>query len=197
MFSNPRRSRIFALLLLVISVPAAAHFLLNLNVRIFHVDHRADGLMLYARMPMPYLVADKLGEIPENGMPDPAPFTTNAMEDDLLVHFVAWDQLREASSGLGQIFADSLQVEAADGLLTPEVVDTRVHVLGEEAGFATLAEAVAIFDSEPAWPPDGTRVYVGDAVVDVQLYLPGRFIDSRIQLIQLAGSWPAWSGRHG
>ena len=40
------------LLALLSAVPAGAHFLLNLNVRIFHVDHRADGLVVYARMPM-------------------------------------------------------------------------------------------------------------------------------------------------
>ena len=40
---------------------ANAHFLLNLNVRILHVEHLADGLRVYLRTPMPYLVADRVG----------------------------------------------------------------------------------------------------------------------------------------
>ena len=42
---------------------AQAHFLLNLNVRIIHVEHVNDGLRVYVRLPMPYLVADKLGDV--------------------------------------------------------------------------------------------------------------------------------------
>jgi hypothetical protein len=48
--------------------PARAHFLLNLNVRILHVEHLADGLSVYLRTPMPYLVAGQVGPIGANGI---------------------------------------------------------------------------------------------------------------------------------
>ncbi|RKZ66965.1 MAG: hypothetical protein DRQ48_10315, partial [Gammaproteobacteria bacterium] len=51
---------------------ASAHFKLNLNVRILHVEHLADGLNVYMRLPMPYLVAHLLGEVNEDGLPSPA-----------------------------------------------------------------------------------------------------------------------------
>lgn len=52
---------------------ALAHFNLNMNVRIIHVEHLSDGLRLYLRTPMPYLVADKIGQLGKDGLPEPAP----------------------------------------------------------------------------------------------------------------------------
>ena len=53
--------------LLLIST-AKAHFNLNLNVRIIHVEHQSDGLNIYMRLPMPYLVAHLLGEKGTDGL---------------------------------------------------------------------------------------------------------------------------------
>ena len=39
-----------------------AHFLLNLNVRVLHIEHTREGLRVFIRTPMPYYVADKLSE---------------------------------------------------------------------------------------------------------------------------------------
>lgn len=168
---------------MVAPVPeAAAHFLLNLNVRIFHVDHRADGLVMYVRMPMPYLVADKLGEDVGAGLPEPAPFTTNRFEGDRLVHHVDFESVRDDPLGLGQFLAGGLGVETDEGKLTALVEGLRLHPLGTEPGFATLAEAEAVFEAAPAWPEAGTLVYVGDAVVDVQLRFTAPRAVSRYRL---------------
>ena len=80
---------------------ARAHFLLNLNVRILHVEHLDDGLRVYLRLPMPYLVADRLGPVAANGLPEPAPYTTNRMEDGQLVHYLDADALKADPLGLG------------------------------------------------------------------------------------------------
>ena len=55
--------------LMGVAATAHAHFLLNLNVRILHVEHLADGLRVYLRTPMPYLVADRVGPVGSNGLP--------------------------------------------------------------------------------------------------------------------------------
>ena len=57
------------LLICLVTVPVGAHFLLNLNVRILHVEHLADGLRVYLRTPMPYLVADRIGPVGADGLP--------------------------------------------------------------------------------------------------------------------------------
>ncbi len=67
--------------LLGIAASARAHFLLNLNVRILHVEHLADGLRIYLRTPMPYLVADRVGPVGSYGLPEPAPYTTTGFDD--------------------------------------------------------------------------------------------------------------------
>jgi len=56
---------------------AFAHFKLNLNIRVIHVAHQANGLDVYMRLPMPYLVADLAGALQEDGSREPAPYTTN------------------------------------------------------------------------------------------------------------------------
>lgn len=61
------------LMTLLLSAGAGAHFLLNLNVRIFHVEHVSDGLRIYLQTPMPYLVADKVGPDVADELPEPAP----------------------------------------------------------------------------------------------------------------------------
>ena len=58
------------LLVALVSTSASAHFNLNLNLRIFHVEHLADGLRIYQRLPMPYLVANLLGEKIKRASPE-------------------------------------------------------------------------------------------------------------------------------
>ena len=85
---NIVRSFLIVVLSLLSVSTASAHFKLNLNVRILHVEHLADGLNVYMRLPMPYLVAHLLGEINEDGLPAPAPYTGNRLEQGKLVHTV-------------------------------------------------------------------------------------------------------------
>ena len=86
--------------------PASAHFLLNLNVRILHVEHLQDGVRVYFRTPMPYLVANRVGPIGDDGLPTAAPFTSNRIEDGRLVHYVDPAQLRLNPIDLGELAAD-------------------------------------------------------------------------------------------
>ena len=159
-------------LLFVTVVPVCAHFLLNLNVRIFHVEHVADGLVVHLRMPMPYLVADKLGDAEGDALPDPAPYTTNARENGQLVHFVNKEQLASDPLGLGRIAEKSLDVAVDGNRLRGSVDAVNLHAIGAEPGFATLDEARSVF-SNPIVPGDvPDALYVGDAIVDVKIRYP-------------------------
>jgi hypothetical protein len=158
-----------AVVLLVFMLPASAHFLLNLNVRIFHVDHVANGLNIYLRMPMPYVVADKIGPEDATGLPAPAPYTSNRLEDGVPAHYVDFAQLQENSAGLGRLLADGLRIESESGIQAIAVDQVRVYPLGTEPGFATLAEAEQSFQTAQHYPGADGLVYVGDAVVDVAI----------------------------
>ena len=153
------------------ALPATAHFLLNLNVRIFHVEHRSDGLKIFMRLPMPYLVADKIGPAGADGLPEPAPFTTNRMEDGQPVHYVDLQALRSDPTGLGILAADGTVFTIGEASVRAEVETVQAYPIGRQPTFATLAEAREAFASGVAYPVDAEPTYVGDVVVDVILTL--------------------------
>lgn len=159
----------FALLSLTFSGSAWAHFKLNLNVRIFHVVHSEDGLDVYLRTPMAYLVAGKLGPVGADGLPSPAPFTTNRLEDGVLMHVVDPGAMLADPLGLGRMAAEDLRMETEAGRLAAKVVSVRVHSVGSEPGFATRDEATAALATDGSVWSDAGETYVGDAVVDVHL----------------------------
>jgi hypothetical protein len=172
-----RSAVIKALLLLFALVPgvvlicagtARAHFLLNINVRIIHVEHLEDGLRVYLRLPMPYLVADLLGPVGPEGLPAPAPYTTNRLEDDRLVHFLDAEALRSAPLGLGQLIADGHHLSVEGHRLGPEVAQLRAYPGTSKPSFATLDDAKRSFEG-PYRPEQFPVTYVGDTVVDVVL----------------------------
>ncbi len=149
--------------------PASAHFLLNLNVRILHVEHLADGLRVYLRTPMPYLVADRVGPVGADGLPEPAPYTTNRMEQGRLVHYVDHGQMRRHIIGLGVLAAEGFRFDADGKPLQASVEQVRVYRIGNQPEFATMDEAKAAFATRPVYPETTDPLYVGDTVVDIIL----------------------------
>lgn len=165
-----------ALLFLGAALPAGAHFLLNLNVRVFHVEHLGDGVRVWARMPMPYLVAGLTGPVGADGLPEAAPFTFNRLEDGKPAHYVDREALGADASGLGRLAAEGLHLAVEGEALEPAVEAVRLHRVGEQPPFATLDEARAAFAGLGS-AADKDPLYVGDAVVDVILrYAPGQTI---------------------
>ncbi len=158
---------LFVGVFLSLTLSASAHFLLNLNVRISHVEHFEDGLRIYIRTPMPYLVADKVGDQDGDALPKAAPFTTNAMSDGQLVHFVDLRAVVSDPNGLGQFAEGGLHLLVDKQRLRGTVKSVRLHRVGNEPGFATLAEAQLAVDTETALAPP---LYVGDTIVDLVLY---------------------------
>jgi hypothetical protein len=157
------------LVLVTLAAAANAHFLLNLNVRILHVEHLAKGLRVYLRTPMPYLVADKVGPPVQDGLPDPAPFTTNALEDGKLTHFVDAQQLKSDPLGLGALVEQGFDFNTEGLRLSGVVEQIRLYRVGSQPNFASLAEAKASFVGAYTLPDSNVTLYVGDAVVDVVL----------------------------
>lgn len=167
-------SLVLAGVLALSPLSASAHFLLNLNVRILHMEHSADGANLYMRLPLPYLLADKVGEATEPGMlPSPAPFTHNAFEDGQLVHYVDFQQVLAAPLGLGEIAAQATHIGSLESELRGEVSAVRLYPVGQEPDFATLEEAQQAFSSTAEtrdFPQN--LLYVGDTVIDVLIHYP-------------------------
>ena len=166
------------LLLLALSLwcgqSAYSHFNLNLNIRIFHVEHLDDGLDVYLRVPMPYLVANLAGPEQADGSRTPAPFTSNAMVDGELMHYIDYAALRQSPQTLAQLAANGHQIRSNGKTLQAKISSVLVYQGLTQPPFSTLQEAKNAFASntqEIVNPPP----FVGDAVADVLLqYRPGR-----------------------
>ena len=160
---------LFAVLSLILATTATAHFKLNLNVRILHVEHLADGLNVYMRLPMPYLVAHLLGDIDADGLPSPAPYTSNRLEEGKLVHIVDIEQLRNSTNGLVSLAMQGLNLSIEGEAVSAEVEGERVYKNGTQPDFATLDDAKSAFQKKPLFDAFEQEVYVGDTTVDVLL----------------------------
>ncbi len=171
-FSLPGRLGWFGIFLLILLAgaagPVAAHFLLNVNIRIVHVEHLDEGLRVYLRLPAPYVLAPLIGAEKADGTVAPAPYTTNRMIDGELMHALDPAALKADPLGLGRLVAEGHSIVAEGVELTPEVEAVRVYPALQQVPFATLNEARKSFDN-PVLPPDMGETFVGDSVIDVRL----------------------------
>lgn len=170
--SNRTRLLSITLALSLLAAAASAHFLLNLNVRILHVEHTETGLRVYLRTPMPYLVANLVGPPVEEGLPEPAPYTSNKLENGRLTHFVDPNQLTKDRLGLGKLAEAGFDFLSNNLRLRGEVEQLRLYRINTQPDFATLAEAKRSFVGGYRRPDPKTPLYVGDAVVDIVLRYP-------------------------
>ena len=170
---TPPRAIVWLCLFVILSLfgvtTASAHFKLNLNVRIVHVDHLADGLKVYMRLPMPYLVAHLLGEAGENGLPSPAPYTSNRLEDGKLVHYVDVAQLKQSTDGLALLAGQGLSLSIDGKIVNLEVDRVNIYRNGAQPDFATLDDARQAFEKRQTFAEFEQDIYVGDTTVDALL----------------------------
>ncbi len=165
------------LCLLVIPQQSFAHFKLNLNIRIFHVSHNEEGIDLYLRIPMPYLVASLLGPEQADGTRTPAPFTTHGIVNEELMHYLDVRALQQDALPLGQLAADGHNINFKGQNLQATVAKVLVFSGDTQTPFSTLTEAIKSFkNTQFLYDPSP---FVGDSVVDVLLkYRPGHPVSS-------------------
>lgn len=154
--------------LLGLAGTAAAHFNLNVNIRIIHIEERAEEMRVLIRLPMAYLLADKLGPEQADGSRTPAPFSVNRREEGVLVHYLDPEALRRDPDGLARFIAGGHVLRSGGEALVPELGRLRVSPALEQLPFATLDEADAALDGE-LYPQDLEVTYIGDTIVDAEL----------------------------
>ncbi len=163
-----RRLALGLLALVILDLPVQAHFKLNVNIRIVHVEHLDDGLRLYLRLPTPYVLAPLLGEEQADGTVEPAPFTSNAVSGDRLLHYLDLDAIRDDPLRLGALIEAGHEVTLVGRPLTAEIEAVRVYPALRQPPFATLEEAKRAFDN-PVVPETDQPIFVGDSVTDLIL----------------------------
>ena len=158
--------------LMFFATDAVAHFLLNVNIRVIHAVHRPDSLRLLVRLPMPYLVADKIGAVDAAGLPQPAPYTYNRMEDGAVMHYFNAVAFGKQPRGLGQLLSDGLVLEINGQKIGAVVGNVRVWSADRQPPFSRLAEAERALVSPFPGGGQFTQTPVGDTVIDVELIYP-------------------------
>ena len=158
---------------LAFSGNASAHFLLNVNIRVFHVVHEQGRVRLLVRLPLSYLVADKLGPETATGTRLPAPYTVNRDEDGGLAHYLDVEALRKSPEGLARILADGLVLATGGAALRAEIGRVRAWPARKQAPFATLEEAETTL-AGPVYSDEFEVTYAGDTVIDAELIYPVR-----------------------
>jgi hydrogenase/urease accessory protein HupE len=118
---------------------------------------------------MPYLVADRVGPVGADGLPEPAPYTTNRLENGKPVHYIDPNALRRDPEGLGRLAAEGFHFHAGGKRLDANLERIRAYPIGSQPLFATLTEAKAALEDQAIYGGDAAPAYVGDVVVDIVL----------------------------
>ncbi len=151
-----------------ISSVVHAHFNLNVNIRVFHIFYEKEQTHLLIRLPMAYLVADKLGAKTKDGKQIPAPYTTNTIEQGILMHYLDINALRENPKGLAEIVADNIILKANGEILKSKIGRLRAYPAILQVPFSSLKEAKTAIQGN-VYQADFEATYVGDTIVDVEL----------------------------
>ncbi len=154
---------------IVLAPTARAHFNLNVNLRVIHASHEDNGLRVFIRLPMAYLVADKLGLEQADGSREAAPFTTNAIENEQLVHYLDPTALRLDPEGLGKIIVDGHEISVNGQMFIGSLVKLRAYPALQQVPFATLKEAELALKGE-VYQEGFEATYVGDTIVDAEIF---------------------------
>lgn len=137
-----------------------------------HIEHVDNGVDMYLRLPMPYLVADRLGAEQNDGSRLPAPFTTNKMVNDELMHYVDFAAIEADPLGLGKIAGQGHSIESKGKQLNATVKAVSLFTGLSQPPFSTLEEAKAAF-AKHALQTIEPVPFAGDVVVDVWLQYRG------------------------
>ena len=137
-----------------------------------HIEHVDNGVDMFLRLPMPYLVADRVGAEQSDGSRLPAPFTTNKTVDDELMHYVDFSAIEADPLGLGEIAGQGHSIESKGQQLNAQVKAVSLFTGLSQPPFSTLEEARAAFAKHATQTIDPVP-FVGDVVVDVWLQYRG------------------------
>ncbi len=161
---------------------AQAHFLIDIDIRTFHIVHEEGRIRLLARVPMPWLVVDSPGPADSEGQePIAPPYTTVRLEDGKPRYSVNISDLEDFPKGLGQILEDGLVLSVGDRRLRADVGRVRGNPADMQLPFSSLEEAEMALDG-PVWVQGIPPVYVGNAMVDIELLYD---VDRRIERYSL------------
>ncbi len=175
------------LLLFVAAISFAAtnafgHAEVSYNLRAAHFDYTPTGMMVYMRVSLSLLVANQLGGKNNDGTYAPAPYTFNRVESARVFHYLDVKAVKHDVSGLGKLAIQGHEFSIAGKVVTPKLINVRVHPKGSVPPFARLEDAKNATKGSPYVSANENDIDTGYVLVDIALLYPQITIADEFQL---------------
>lgn len=157
--------------MLLIALVSFGHSQIGYNLRAAHFEHTPAGLMMYMRISLPLVVANKLGQAHGQGGFVPAPFTYNRVESGKVFHYLDIAAVKRDIAGLGQLVLQGHELRSDGKVLTAKLISTRAQPKGNVPPFARLEDAKAAC-AGTAYPERNEEMDTGYVLIDVAALYP-------------------------
>jgi len=169
--------KLLVLICLLFSFPAAAHFQLNINIRIFHIEPLSDGIRLSIRFPAALAFSEFSGST-ENTI---IPYLISRPEGDKIEHILDQRNIETDLTEFKQFLVNGYGLVIDGKKLQAEDIRVRIFEASRQTRFTSLAEVNASFsEMEPF--QYSTEVSLSDAVIDIQAMFPTTNLQGEIRL---------------
>ncbi len=152
------------------ATPAFGHGEVSYNLRAAHFDYTPAGMMVYMRVSLSLLVANQLGHKTNDGSFIPAPYTYNRVESGKVFHYLDVKAVKRDASGLGKLAIQGHEFSVAGKILTPKLINVRVHPKGSVPPFAKLNDAKNACKGLAYVSPREDEIDTGFVLVDIALH---------------------------
>lgn len=150
---------------------AHAHFDLERNVRIIHVEHTNGALRVFIRLPTPYLLAPPVAATASDTSEESSRFYDDIEEDGIVVHRLDPLALEAGATDFAALIADGHLLSIDGSALSPSFFEARIFTIDEAPSFSTLNEAKQAFSEPFAFAGLGNTL-VGETLTDALIVYP-------------------------
>ena len=179
--------KLLIIICLLFSFPASAHFQLNTNIRIFHIEPTTDGFRLSVRFP----AALAFSEFSDNTEETQIPFLISRKNNNQIEHFLDQTVIVNELGNFRQFLASGYGLEV-DGMKLPaQAIKIRISEASQQTRFTNLADVKASFEKNRLFQSN-TDHALADTVIDIQAHYSGADPQGEISLYsQLKSNLPA------
>jgi hypothetical protein len=163
-------SRLFlVLLILVLFTPSLslAHFNLNTNIRIIHLEQKANGILVSMRLPAP-LVFSEYVAIDDSQDSMEIPFVESLREEGEWNHYLNIFDLSKDDERFAKFIAAGYSLQLNGKSLSAQPIKIRLHNAAQQPRFTNLLEVERAF-LYPNAISNVQKKFVSDIVIDIRI----------------------------
>jgi hypothetical protein len=161
---------------------AFGHAEVSYNLRAAHFDYTPAGMMAYMRISLSLLVANQLGRKSNDGTFIPAPYTYNKLESGQVFHYLDVAAVKRDALGLGKLAIQGHEFSVGSKVVTPKLINVRVHPKGSVPPFGKLDDAKNATKGLAYTAAQNDGIDTGYVLVDIALLFPQITITEEFQL---------------